>query len=60
MEDKFVCQHCGKEDCGFLFAVTKNRSTVGEDLFVCEDCFRSLEGIGFEDYRLDNKLAKEA
>jgi len=50
--EDFKCENCGKEDCGILFAATKNRDRSGEDFFVCEDCFRKLEGIGFEDYRL--------
>ena len=51
-EEEFVCQECGKEDCDILFAATKNRNRSDEDYFVCEECFRKLEGIGFEDYRL--------
>jgi len=52
MEDDFKCARCGKDDCGFLFAASKNRYPIGKDYFVCEDCFKQMEGIGFEDHRL--------
>lgn len=52
MSDKLLCEHC-KGEFDELLTVTKNRRRTGEDYWVCTDCFIELEGIGFEDYRLE-------
>ena len=46
--EPLVCEHCGKEH---EYLVTRHGMFIKHLLeWVCEDCFRELEGVSFEKY----------
>jgi ribosomal protein L37AE/L43A len=50
-EDEMVCQSCGK-DFDILMTTNKRKNMDGSSFWVCQDCFKEIEGVGYEDFRL--------
>ena len=53
-ENNMNCEHCGKDD-DILFGVHTRKDRDGNYYWVCSDCFKELEGVSYEDFRLSQK-----
>jgi hypothetical protein len=56
MEDKFRCDCCGKET-EILLSHRKLMKDLYENQWICEECFKEVHKIGFEDFRLEDHYA---
>jgi ribosomal protein L37AE/L43A len=47
--NKFHCENCGAEEEVLLSLCTRKKFD-GSTIWVCESCFKDIEGVSFQDY----------
>ena len=52
---KQYCEECGADD-DILLSVHSRKKRDGDYFWVCATCFIELEGVGFEDYRIQKDV----